>query len=487
MLFNSYIFVLIFLPITIIVYFVLNSRGKTTMAKVFLLGMSLWFYAYFHLSYLLIIMSSILFNFACAKFIGDTTRNVGFRKAMLVLGILANIGVIFYFKYFNFFMENIHWLFKEHYNAKNILMPLGISFFTFQQISYLVDSYRKETCGYSFVDYALFVSYFPQLVAGPIVLHDELIPQFNDSVKRRINQDNLARGIWLFAIGLFKKIMIADLLGKAVDVGFASVTELGAIDSIIVMLCYTLQIYFDFSGYSDMAVGIGSMFNFDLPINFQSPYKAHSVTEFWKRWHITLTRFLRKYVYFPLGGSRKGYVCTLLNIMIVYLVSGIWHGAAWTFIIWGIAHGMARVIEKIFGRIFERIPLCIRWIGTFLFVNITWVIFRASSIAEAVTIYKNLFKPWKISVQSVLLEQFNILELTYVEEHIGFLMRFIEKAPWLNMALILSGALVIALCCRNSYEKSFKPNLWNACGSIVLLVWCVMSFSGLSTFLYFNF
>lgn len=487
MLFNSYIFVLFFLPVTIIVYFLLNHAKKETLAKVFLLGMSLWFYAYFHVSYLLIILASITFNYMCSIILERTQYKEKWRKVCLVLGILANIAVIFYFKYFDFFLENIQWIFKADYVAKNILMPLGISFFTFQQISYLVDSYKGETRGYCFLDYALFVSFFPQLVAGPIVLHDELIPQFNDPEKKRINQEKLSRGIWLFAIGLFKKIMIADLLGKVVDVGFGSVSDMGALDSVIVMLCYTLQIYFDFSGYSDMAIGIANMFNLDLPINFNSPYKACSVTDFWKRWHMTLTRFLRKYVYFPLGGSRKGYLRTLLNILIVYLISGIWHGAAWTFILWGIMHGMARILEKIFEKVLVKIPRFLRWIGTFVFINLSWIMFRAPSLKEAIMMYRNFLKPWGNGIQSTLYQQFDILELTYIEDHVMALSQLTDRFSWLNMAFILIIAVLIALIPRNSHEKEFKPTVWNACGSIVLLVWCVMSFSGLSVFLYFNF
>ena len=487
MVFNSYIFVLFFLPVTLIGYFALNHFRKEKYAKIFLIGMSLWFYAYFHFSYLFIILASILFNYGCSKILENSSIKSSVRRTSLYVGILVNIGVIFYFKYFDFFLENIHWLLKEDYVTKNILMPLGISFFTFQQISYLVDAYHKETKKYSFVDYALFVSFFPQLVAGPIVLHDELIPQFNDPAKKKVNQEKLAWGIYLFAIGLFKKVMLADLLGKAVDFGFSNIVGLGAVDTIIVMLCYTLQIYFDFSGYSDMAIGIAGMFQIDLPLNFNSPYKAFSVTEFWKRWHMTLTRFLRKYVYFPLGGSRRGYVKTLVNIMIVYLISGIWHGAAWTFILWGLWHGLIRVFEKVFDSVLQKIPRFIRWIGTFLFINLSWVLFRASSLKDAISMYGNLTKSWTDGVQSVLMQQFDILEFTYIEEHIHFLLQLVNHAPWLNMALVIAGACTIALIPRNCHEKEFHPSLLNAFGSVVLLVWCVMSFSGLSTFLYFNF
>lgn len=485
MLFNSYIFILFFLPVALLVYFGLNHFGKETLAKVFLIGMSLWFYAYFHLSYLAILLSSIVVNFGLSKLVYSPKVSLLGRKAILTGGILLNVGVIFYYKYFNFFLENVNWIFGEDYVTKSILMPLGISFFTFQQISYLVDSYRGETKDYAFVDYALFVSFFPQLIAGPIVLHEEMIPQFRDKARKKLNQDMLAKGIWIFAVGLFKKVLIADTLGKGADYGFNNVIILSGADTWLVMLCYTLQLYFDFSGYCDMAIGIANMFHMELPLNFNSPYKATSVTEFWKRWHMTLTRFLRKYVYFPLGGSRKGYGRTLLNIMIVYLVSGIWHGAAWTFIVWGVVHGLARVVEKVCWNGLERIPKLIRWAGTFLFINLAWVIFRADSLGDVAIMYSNLFSGGE--VHSALLSQFELLEFTYIVEHVGALTALLNQFPWIYMAIVMVVALVIALCAPNCHEKEFKPTLPKALGSMVLLVWSILSFSGISTFLYFNF
>ena len=316
MLFNSYIFILLFLPLALIGYFGLNSIKKETLAKIFLTLMSLWFYAYFNYSYLFIILGSIFFNFILSKQIEKNLQNIKLKKVFLATGIIFNIGIIFYFKYFNFFMENVNVIFRTDYVFKEILMPLGISFFTFQQISYLVDSSRGETKNYSFVDYALFVSFFPQLVAGPIVFHDEILPQFKDSLRKKINQGNIAKGLWIISVGLAKKVLIADVIAKGVNYGFENTDLLSTADAWLVVLCYTLQIYFDFSGYCDMAIGIAKMFNIDLPLNFNSPYKATSVTDFWKRWHMTLTRFLTKYLYIPLGGNRKGFARTLCNILI---------------------------------------------------------------------------------------------------------------------------------------------------------------------------
>ena len=487
MLFNSYIFILFFLPVALLLYFGLNRIGKEIGAKIALIGMSMWFYGYFHISYLLLLIGSILFNFLCSRMILKDSWGTGTRKLVLGVGVVANIGVIFYFKYYNFFLENINVLFKTSIPLKEVLMPLGISFFTFQQISYLVDSYRKETKEYKFVDYALFVTFFPQLIAGPIVLHQEMIPQFNDTLRKKINSERFARGIWLFATGLFKKVMIADVLGKGADWGFANPRALTGADAIVVSLLYTLQIYFDFSGYCDMASGIASMFNIDLPVNFNSPYKAVSILDFWQRWHMSLTRFLRKYVYFPLGGSRRGTVRTLINVMIVFLVSGIWHGAAWTFILWGVIHGIANVLNRIFKKVWDKIPRVIGWLATFLFVDFTWILFRAQSLKHVKIIMKKIFLSHKWKLSSQLLEQFDILEFTYIEEHVGFLQDFITKYPAIHMLLFLVGAMLIALIPQNCQEKKFVPNVRNAVGSIVMLVWSVVSLSGLATFLYFNF
>ena len=249
-------------------------------------------------------------NYSVSRLIQD--RN---SRLYLVIGIVANTALIFYYKYFNFFTQTINGVFKTDFVMKNIVLPLGISFFTFQQISFLVDSYKGKTRDYSFIEYALFVAFFPQLIAGPIVLHNEMIPQFRDSAKKKINADNLYSGVVLFTLGLAKKVLLADLFAKSVEWAFAgNIDSLTSLEIFIVMLSYTFQIYFDFSAYSDMATGIARMFNFSLPMNFNSPYKAMSIPDFWGRWHMTLTRFLRTYIYFPLGGSRCSALKTYRNI-----------------------------------------------------------------------------------------------------------------------------------------------------------------------------
>ena len=487
MLFNSYIFILLFLPVALFLYFGLNHIGKETEAKISLVIMSLWFYGYFHVSYLLLLVGSILFNFVCSRMLLRSGRGINHRRLLLGIGITANIGVIFYFKYYNFFLENVNGLFRTDIPLKEILMPLGISFFTFQQISYLVDSYREETGEYTFVDYALFVTFFPQLIAGPIVLHQEMIPQFNDKARKKLGSEKFARGLWLFSVGLFKKVMIADILGKGADWGFANPEILTGADALVVSLLYTLQIYFDFSGYCDMASGIASMFQMEMPVNFNSPYKATSILDFWQRWHMSLTRFLRKYIYFPLGGSRKGTARTMLNVMIVFGVSGIWHGASWTFILWGLIHGAAQVLNRLFKNAWERIPGILRWLATFFFVNFTWILFRAESLTDAGMIFSRIFNFGEMRLSSELLEQFAVLEFTYIVEHIAVLNGFVANHPAIYLLIFLTGAMLLALIPQNCQQKKFVPGVKNALGSIVMLVWSVVSLSGLATFLYFNF
>ncbi len=504
--FNSYIFILCFLPVTLIFYFLFNHLGKDRLAKAFLLGMSLWFYGYFNVSYLLIICASIGINFLLSKGMGKSSKQV--KKYLFLAGILFNVGLIFYFKYYDFFLSNINIVFGSDFVLRHIVLPLGISFFTFQQISFMVDSYRGETGSYSFLEYALFVAFFPQLVAGPIVLHSELIPQFKDKEKWKVNFDNLSRGLIMFSRGLGKKILIADTFGNAVNWGFSKAAEIpsgegGLIraEIIIIMLSYTFQIYFDFSGYSDMATGLGAMFNLDIPMNFNSPYKALSVADFWKRWHMTLTRFLTTYVYIPLGGNRKGKLRTYINTMIVFLVSGIWHGANWTFILWGIIHGLGQCFNKLTkglynsicngvknlkaGKVFMALIHGVQWLVTFAFLNVTWLLFRADSIKQFVQIMKRL-KITNADIRTDLLEAFRIPKVRYLFSFIG--MEFSDAQTLMfSTVVFMIFALILVLLFPNNYQSKCRKNVGNMLATVVILVLCVVSLSRISQFLYFNF
>jgi len=486
MLFNSYIFILLFLPFTMILYYGLNHIGKEGAAKWALIIASLIFYGYFDVRYLPVILASICFNYGFSKVLNNS-RYENYKRSILGVGIACNVGLLLYIKYRNFFLENVNAVFGSSYAMEELLLPLGISFFTFQQIAYLVDSFRGETKDYGWTDYVLFVTFFPKLSMGPIVLHHQLMPQFNQKENKVLNQASLSLGIWWFTIGLAKKVLLADTFGKGVDWAYANVELLNGLDVIVVSILYTLQLYFDFSGYCDMACGIGEMFRISLPRNFNSPYKATSITEFWNRWHMTLSGFLQKYIYFPLGGSRKGLARSILNILIVFLISGIWHGAAWTFIVWGMLHGVARVLHKIFEKQWNVIPRVIRWFVTFVFLNVTWIFFRALNLKQAGMLLKKIVTSFEWKLQNGLMQQFDVLEFTYIEEHVGPLLRIAKTYPQIHLLLFMFIGLFVALVPKNLYEKEFKPGIGKALMSIIMLVWCIMSFSGVSTFLYFNF
>lgn len=482
--FNSYFFIMFFLPMCVAGYYFL-SWIRPSIGLLYLLGMSLWFYGYFNKYYLALIIGSIIVNFFLSKIMQH--YNFCIKKIAFFIGITFNIGIIFYFKYYDFFIENVNRFFNMDFGLKHILLPLGISFFTFQQLSYVIDSYTgKRTGEYSFIEYALFVSFFPQLVAGPIVLHDELIPFFRVKTIKKINFENLVYGIIMFTMGLFKKVMIADILGLMVAWGFDNVDIATSMDLILAMLAYTFQIYFDFSGYSDMAIGIGWMFNFRLPTNFNSPYKAYSIVDFWKRWHMTLTRFLRTYIYFPLGGSKKGTVRTYINTMIVFLVSGIWHGANYTFILWGVLHGMAQCVNRFFKKQYEMWNPVFQWGITFIFLNFTWLLFRAESLHQWKVMCKKIVSLDSLQVSMQLIDQVSLPELNFLYAH--------TKLGWLNthvtgftMWFLLSGCFFLVLNCANNQERLQKVSVASLVFTPILLVWCLVSLGSISVFLYFNF
>lgn len=503
--FNSFFFILFFLPLSLFGYFGLNSLGKKKLAQVFLLIMSLWFYGYFNASYLLIICGSIVVNFFLSRLMEKMDVAEGKKRAILSAGIVFNVALIFYFKYYDFFISNVNAAFSTDFVLKHITLPLGISFFTFQQISFMVDSYKGETKGYSFIEYALFVAYFPQLVAGPIVLHSELIPQFRDDSKKILDFDNLSKGVMLFSRGLAKKVLIADTFGTAVAWGFEHADvlpggyPLSAYEIIIIMLSYTFQIYFDFSGYSDMATGLGCMFNFNIPMNFNSPYKALSVADFWKRWHMTLTRFLTQYIYIPLGGNRKGKLRTYINIMIVFLVSGIWHGANWTFILWGIIHGLGQCFNRMtsginkkimevagrLGVVFTAIIKAVQWLVTFAFVNVAWLLFRADSVGQWLRLLKRLFVHY-YEIRPELLDCIRIPKIRYLFELLR--VSYTEDTSlYFSLFTVMGLALCLCLCFKNNYERKYNKTALSLIVTLGMLLISVFSLSRISTFLYFNF
>ena len=492
MLFNSYIFIFLFLPAAVAGWFLLNKIKVSALPKVFLLAMSLVFYAYFNIKYLPIIIVSIGANYLI--YLGmKMAGKQGLRRALFLSGIIMNIGVLFYYKYLGFFTENINALFRTDFTVTKLILPLGISFFTFQQVSFVIDSYKGNVPDYSLLDYALFVSFFPQLIAGPIVLHSEIIPQFADKSNKKFNSGNFAKGIYAFTFGLAKKVLIADTLGNVANIGFANINCLNSVTAAISMLAYTVQIYFDFSGYCDMATGIGLMFNITLPVNFNSPYRALDMNDFWKRWHITLTRFLTTNLYIPLGGNRKGKARTYINQLIVFAVSGLWHGANWTFIVWGIFNGIFVILSKILApltkKLKKELPV-LMWLLTFALTNLLWVYFRADSIGAANRMIAKIFSFELGGVDAVFLNAVTTSEF-YLPQRI-----FETLLPsggalfgYLLLFALLGFAVFSSVLMKNTHEKlsGFKPDFCRGAVMCVLFVWSVLSLSGVSTFLYFNF
>ena len=488
MLFNSYIFIFLFLPITLIGYYLCNHFKAYRASMVWLTGMSLWFYGYFNTSYLLIIVASVVINYFITVMIQKNSSRIYWKKMWFYLGLLFDIGLLFYYKYYDFFIENVNQVFKNNLPLLHIMLPLGISFFTFQQISYVVDCYKGEVKQYGFIYYASYVTFFPQLIAGPIVLHDELIPQFEDLNNRKPNYDNMLKGFYAFALGLGKKVLLADIFSKIVNYGFENYTSLNSTNILLVMICYSLQIYFDFSGYCDMALGIGYMFNVKLPVNFNSPYKADSIADFWDRWHMTLTRFFTHYIYIPLGGNRKGKARTYLNIMIVFLVSGFWHGANWTFVLWGALNGVAIVIHRIFGKYYGWMPKVIKVVVTFLLTTLAWCLFRADTIADAGHMIQRLFCAGFGSIAPEIYGIMNNLTESRILCRMG-IQGIIECFPSILVVIFMAAALFAVWFMKNTQEKAeiFCPSIKKLIVFLGLMIWSVVSLSEISEFLYFNF
>lgn len=329
--------------------------------------------------YIFIIAFSIIFNFSVGQAIFSCTDK---KKITFITGVIVNVGLLVFFKYTDFFIATINAVFDSHIPLANILLPIGISFYTFQQISYLSDIYtsRHDPTSEGVVHYALFISFFPQLVAGPIVHHREMMPQFADAKNKDIDWKNMYTGLCYLSMGLAKKILVADSFSPVVKHCFDDRASMTFLEACFGSVAYTLQLYFDFSGYTDMAIGCALFFNIHLPLNFNSPYKAVNIQEFWRRWHMTLSRWLRDYLYIPLGGSKSGDGRTLSNLFLTFLIGGIWHGAGWTFVLWGALHGAALVVHRVWSKMWGRaMPAFCGWGLTFVFVSLAWIPFRAVS------------------------------------------------------------------------------------------------------------
>lgn len=397
MLFNSHEFLFFFLPATLLGFFILG-RHSHLLAAGWLAMASLFFYGWWNPTYVVLLLLSITFNFLVGRSLANTALQERPRPWLLITGIAANLGLLAYYKYANFFVGNLSLVLGSPITPGEVLLPLGISFFTFTQIAFLVDSHRAIASEYRFIHYCLFVTYFPHLIAGPVLHHKEMMPQFASSEVCRPVWENFSVGSTIFAFGLFKKVVLADSIGEYVPAVFtaaAQAKEITFFDAWGGALAYTLQLYFDFSGYSDMAIGLSRLFGIRLPINFNSPYKAASIIDFWRRWHMTLSRFLRDYLYVAIGGNRRGAIRRYTNLLVTMLLGGLWHGAGWTFVIWGGLHGIYLLVNHAFrglhiGRFgSQRAEKPFRVFGillTFLCIVIGWVFFRAPTIDGAINI-----------------------------------------------------------------------------------------------------
>ena len=386
MLFFSQVFLILFLPPTLAAYYLL--AGHLRLRRWLLIGASLVFYGYWDLRLVPLLVGSVAVNWAFARAFGP-----GRGRHLIACGVALNLAVLGLFKYADFFGDSLGSLLGWHHQPWSIVLPLGISFFTFQQISYLVDLRRGRAPVYKFGEFALYVTFFPQLIAGPIVRHNEIIHQYALDPRREGLDERLSRGLVLFVLGLVKKILIADGLANVADPLYALAAAgepLGLADAWAAAGAFGLQIYFDFSGYSDMAIGLGLLFGFTLPINFNAPYRADSIREFWRRWHITLSLFLRDYLYIALGGNRHGRAHMVLAIMVTMLLGGLWHGAAWGFVAWGGIHGLALVIQRAWTGLGRRMPRAPAWLLTMLVVFFAWVMFRAESFEAAADIWGSM-------------------------------------------------------------------------------------------------
>lgn len=490
MLFNSYVFLLLFFPVTLAGYYLLKKLNKINLMKLWLTGMSLWFYGYFNPWYLYIIVGSILVNYGLCIWMDKCApidSKPKFRKIIMIFGVLFNVGILFYYKYFNFFIDNVNLVLKTDIFVEKILLPLGISFFTFQEIGCVVDAYRGEVGKLSLLDYSLFITFFPQLIAGPIVTQDEMLPQLNNMHKLEFSSDKFARGMVLFILGLIKKVLIADVFGNAVNWAYANTNDINATSALLAVIFANIQMYFDFSGYCDMARGIGKMFMLDIIQNFNSPYKSQSVTEFWSRWQITMSRFLTKYIYFPLGGSRKGELRTYINTLIVFTISGIWHGAGWKYLIWGVGFGALSCGSRLFKNVIKKTPRAVNIAVTFFFVGMMCGLFTANDTRHGLQMLSKTVTGGFGPVAPEMLNAFMRTEYVFVLKRLHIL-----DFGWSSYIMFGIYCIVAFYFCfvgpnANEIADKIKFKFKNSVLLMLGFIWCLVSLSEVSTFLYFNF
>ena len=515
MLFNSHVFLFAFLPVVFAVFWLLTTRVGATWARRWALLASLFFFAWWHPPDLLVLGASLVGNFLAGRAL--FTRPPRSAGWLLALGVAGNLLLLGYFKYTMLVLATAHWLAGGTFTPGAIVLPLAISFFTFNQIAYLVDCHRGAGARYAFDDYCLFITFFPHLIAGPIVHHREMVPQL--LAVRRFDAMLIAQGLTLFILGLGKKVVFADTVAAYAKPVFSQ-AALGMaptlLDSWLGALAYTSQLYFDFSGYSDMAIGLGMMFGIVFPLNFASPYRAASIGEFWRRWHITLSRFLRDYLYIPLGGNRIGPARTSVNLMLTMLIGGLWHGAGWTFVAWGGLHGLMLLVQQRFSAVVRgtRVAAWLAhgmgraacWALTFGGVVFGWVLFRAESFESAMRLWKGMLGLNGVALMDRhigLLSRFGLDPTTF-----GLSTRQLILTPTLEVFAWVFGLVAIAVLLPNSQQLvglapiagarsapppawlgrwQWRPSLPWALATTAVAIVSVLHVTQLSEFLYFQF
>jgi D-alanyl-lipoteichoic acid acyltransferase DltB (MBOAT superfamily) len=502
MLFNSHEFLFAFLPTTLLGFFLLGSRGWRRAAFAWLTAASLFYYGWWDFRYVGLIGFSIAFNATVGRFLG--ARNASGRRGLLAVGVAVNLALLGYFKYANFFVDTLNAVTGSGIHLEHIVLPLGISFFTFQQIAYLVDAHRGLAREYNLINYSLFVCFFPQLIAGPIVHHREMMPQFGGRTTFRLSSSDVAVGLTILFIGLFKKVVFADTAATFASPVYDS-AAMGlaptAAEAWIGTVAYTMQLYFDFSGYSDMAIGAARLFGIRLPINFDSPYKAVNIIDFWRRWHVTLSRFLRDYLYIPLGGNRHGVARRHVNLMVTMVLGGLWHGAGWTFVLWGALHGLYLVanhgwrhLRRLAGQDVERSTPAGRVAGravTFLVVMLAWVFFRAADTETALLVLRAMAGLGEGAARATDFELDDALEWVLPLLLVCWLapntQQWLERyRPALNARL--AGRLPVPARWRRLWRAvQWRPSVTWAVVTALIGILAVLSLVKRSEFIYFQF
>ena len=479
---NSYVFILAFLPLTALLYFAAN-RWSETLGKIVLILASIVFYSYSDVSIAVVLAASIVINYT---FVSLMQRFAARKKLFLFLPVAINVGLLAYYKYSNFAISNYNTWFSLNYPLKDIVLPVGISFFTFQQIAYCVEVYN-ERLKPKLIDYLTFILYFPKLRMGPLMDPVDFYQQINDSALKRVNYENIACGLKIFSFGLFKKMLLADTLGKAVDWGYANVDKATSMDFLLIMLFYTFQLFFDFSGYCDIVIGASAMLNIKLPIDFDSPYHSVCIRDFWRRWHITLNQFLAKYIYIPLGGSRKGTFFTILNIFIVFTVSGIWHGANWTFILWGVLHGLFCSLDHLCKKLEDKVFKPVRCLVTFAIVNVLWLLFRSESVSQWLGLLKKIVGMSDTNVSPELLAVFKTKEVAFLCGQINYVENLNTNMPGIWLGLFMAFVFGLCLLPENTYRRFNRNSFAAMAVAALLFVWSLLCLGSESVFLYCGF